>query len=78
MQYFNEPAKRLYPELKISAKSFPKEIDEAAESGGSITINERIYEPQKNELIQGEENFGKLFVLVDETKHHDIHAGLET
>lgn len=77
IQYFNEPAGRLYPELKLTTGRLPEEITQALESGGSVTIDGRVYKPEENELIHGGENFGKLYLLVDETEHHHLQTGLK-
>lgn len=77
VQYFNEPAKKLYPELKVSAKSVPAEITEALAQCGNITVNGRIYKPEENELSRDGARVGTLYALVDETDHYHYMEVLE-
>ena len=77
VQYFNEPAKKLYPDLQLAKGTVPESITEAIEHCGNITINDRIYKPEENELIRGGERFGTLYALVDETEHYRYMEVLE-
>lgn len=77
VQYFNTPAKMLYPDLKIAEGNVPPEITEAIATHGTITINGRVYAPEENDLIRGKDNFGKLYALVDETEHFSYMQVLE-
>ncbi len=69
VRYVNEPAKRIYPELAKEKARIPDAVKQAAGSGESITVDDRIYSPEENELLYGGESFGKLYALVDETEH---------
>ena len=77
VRYFNEPAKKLYPDLKLSSGTVPSEITDAVASGGMITINDRIYKPGENELMQDGEKVGTLYALIDETEHFHYMEMLE-
>lgn len=77
IQYFNDPAKELYPRLENGSGNIPDDMLDAAKNKGSVTINDRIYDPQENELIYGGDSFGKLYVLVDETEHYHYMEELE-
>ena len=77
VQYFNTPAKALYPDLKVAEGTVPPEITEAIATRGSITVNGRTYVPEENDLIRGKDNFGKLYALVDETEHFNYLQVLE-
>ena len=70
IRYFNEPAKRLYPELENGSKAVPAAIMQAVSEHGNIRIEDRIYAPEENALFYGGENFGKIYALVDDTEHY--------
>lgn len=69
VQYFNEPAKELFPELKLLSGNVPHEVTGAAQNSDNITLNEHIYKVEQNPLMRGGESFGTLYALVDETEH---------
>ena len=78
IQYFNKPAQDLFPELKIGDKKIPQKVITMLEDGKkikeklnreTITIEERYFLAEENELIQGGKNFGKVYTLIDETEH---------
>ena len=52
-------------------------IDEALEKGESIKINDRIYTPEKNELVHRGVNYGRIYALVDDTEHHQYMEELQ-
>ena len=113
IQYYNEPAEKLYPEFTAfyrteqadgdpedtgeirdasaekpgetvladkSHRNPPKPkytpydiiafIDAAAEAGETISLNDRIYTPEKNDLKYKGENYGRIYALVDDTEHY--------
>ena len=45
-------------------------IDAAAEAGETISLNDRIYTPEKNDLKYKGENYGRIYALVDDTEHY--------
>ena len=67
VQYFNEPAKSLYPALEDEPASVVDEIKHAIAIGKTIKIDDRIYTPEENELKEQEHSFGMLYALVDST-----------
>ncbi len=77
VRYFNDHAKELYPGLKLSSDTVPKEITDALEVCGTITKNDRIYKPEQTELMHGGERVGTLYSLVDETEHFRYMEVLE-
>ncbi|MCR4925966.1 MAG: response regulator [Clostridiales bacterium] len=77
VQYFNEPAKKMFPNLQTSNEKIPEIIDETLSSGKKLTINEHIYRLEKNALLRSGENFGDLYALVDETEHYRYMRELE-
>ncbi|MBO4373763.1 MAG: diguanylate cyclase [Lachnospiraceae bacterium] len=69
IQYFNEPAKELYPQIASDPQTVIDAVKEAIVHGETITINDRIYTPEENDLLYNNESFGKLYVLIDSTEH---------
>ena len=67
VQYYNEPAKRLYPQLEQDPTAALSEIKKAIARGDSIPAGERIYTPEENDLTDEGESIGKLYALVDTT-----------
>ncbi|MCR5501406.1 MAG: response regulator [Lachnospiraceae bacterium] len=45
-------------------------IGEAVKKGETLTINDRIYTPEENELKFRDISYGKLYALVDDTEHY--------
>ena len=52
-------------------------IDEAVLKGEAIKIDDRIYTPEKNELLFRGISYGKLYALVDDTEHHQYMEELQ-
>lgn len=77
IQYYNEPASRLYPEISGGWETVPEEIMQSFQDDGKIEKNERIYLPEENELHYKGESFGKIYALVDETEHFQYMEELE-
>ena len=77
VDYFNKPAFRIYPELKIGAASLPAGVTQAVIDHGTVTHEGRIYTPVENELHHHGESVGKLFMLVDDTEHYEYEEKLE-
>ncbi len=83
LQYINEPAAKLYPELqKVSIGQRKKKKDEqdatasvidklqqAMKSDKNILHEDRVYAPEENQLIHNGKQYGTLYALVDETEH---------
>ncbi len=90
IQYFNEPAAKLFPELdkelteprkhgrkRLGEQEILSTIREAIEKEENIMIDERLYRPDENELMRDGVKFGKLYALVDETEHIQYLKELE-
>lgn len=67
VQYYNEPARQLYPGIKEDPETVLDEIRNAIKLGKTIKVNDRIYTPEENDLTDKGESFGKLYALVDST-----------
>ena len=77
IQYYNEPALKLFPELQRKSKSLPEAITENIKTGGNVVINDRIYMPEENDLVHNGEVQGHLYALVDETEHYQYMDELQ-
>ena len=78
VQYFNQPAKNLFPELKIGDKKIPDKVLKMLEDGKKmknemsdehVSIADRIFLAEENDLIRNDKCFGKIYTLIDETEH---------
>ena len=98
IQYYNEPASKLFPEFDslfgsqdAAGKNNPSRNDNktgsaiagrvftpydivdtiaaAVRNKETISIGDRIFTPEENELVYKGESYGKLYALVDDTEH---------
>lgn len=67
VQYFNEHAKELYPEITNDPVSVVNNLKEAILKGDTIKLGDKYYTPQEKELSTDGEVIGKLYALVDST-----------
>ena len=67
VQYYNEHAKELYPEITKDPGSVVNRLQEAIIRGDTITVGDRFYTPEEKELSADGEVIGKLYALVDST-----------
>ncbi len=68
VQYFNKPAKALFPDLSEKPQDAIAKIRDLIGNGNMIEHDGRIYRPEENALIDHGENFGSIFSLVDSTE----------
>ena len=69
VQYFNDDAGRIFPELSTGSSHIPDVIADAVGSGEVIRLNDRIYSTEMNELVHNGETLGELYALIDDTEH---------
>lgn len=71
VEYFNEPALKLYPELakKEEQSDVINAIKAAIENNDNIKLSDRIYTGKENPLIFEEKKYGKLYALADVTEY---------
>ncbi len=69
VDYYNTPAKRLFPELRTKEKPVLDMLRAAIASGEPLKLDDHIYTPQENPLYQSGVSCGSLFVLIDDTEH---------
>ena len=67
LQYYNEHAKELYPEITKDPMSVVSILREAIIRGDTIEIGDKYYTPEEKELSADGEVIGKLYALVDST-----------
>ncbi|MCR5686887.1 MAG: response regulator [Lachnospiraceae bacterium] len=74
--YCNKPAQRLFPELSQGslagkeAYNIIERIRFALYCDEPIRMNDRIFTPRVNSLMQNGTNVGTIFVLVDDSEHY--------
>ena len=69
VQYYNEHAKELYPEIEKNPESVVDTLRDTIIKGDTITAGDRYYSPEEKELSADGEVIGKLYALVDTTAH---------
>lgn len=67
IQYYNEHAKELYPDIIKDPMSVVNTLREAIIRGDTIKVGEKYYTPEEKELSSNGEVIGKLYALVDST-----------
>ena len=67
LQYYNEHAKELYPEITKDPVNVVNALREAIIRGDTIEIGDKYYTPEEKELSADGEVIGKLYALVDST-----------
>ena len=67
VRYYNEPMKLFFPDMDSHPESVVRDVKEAVLEGETITLNDRIYKPEENDLKNRGESLGKLYALVDVT-----------
>lgn len=71
IQYCNKPAREMFPDMAIESEKTLLAIQGAVANGSSLTVRDRIYTAEENDLIHGDKVFGKLYVLIDATEHYE-------
>ena len=77
VQYYNEPASHLYPNIVKDPEGILTQIKQAVADGENIRINDRIYVPEANILTYKGEEYGSIYALADETDHFNYMEELE-
>ncbi len=67
LQYYNEHAKVLYPDITKDPMNVVNTLREAIIRGDTIEIGDKYYTPEEKELSADGEVIGKLYALVDST-----------
>ena len=71
VQYCNKTALEIYPDLQKDPQIILERIQNAISKGDNITVNDRIYSPEENNILKGSESLGKLYALIDTTAHYE-------
>lgn len=69
IEYFNKPAGMLFPDITKSSAQTIQELEKNVEKNEPFHLQDKIYQPEKNMLYQGQKEVGTVYVLVDETDH---------
>ena len=86
IRYFNEPAEKLFPELRNGGKGHDADngaekvmtlIKSAASEKEYLKINDHFYSVEENTLIHNDQDYGRLYALSDETEHIHYTEELE-
>ncbi|MCR5097548.1 MAG: response regulator [Lachnospiraceae bacterium] len=86
IQYYNEPAAKIYPQFDVfyalkpgmGGDALPHYtpydiialIRDAVKKGETLKVGDRIYTPEENDLLYKGESYGTLYALVDDTEHY--------
>ena len=74
--YCNKPVMRLFPELakpnlnSHDAKNVIERIKFAIHCEEPIKLNDHVYTPRINTLMQNDENVGTMYVIADDSEHY--------
>lgn len=68
VEYYNDMALSLFPALVTAPESVTEKISSAIANGETITVRDRIYMPDENEVTDGTDTLGKLYTMVDSTE----------
>lgn len=69
VSYYNKPALQLFPELTTAPQKVTETLCKTMEMREPLTMQERIFSPRVNSLVQDGSVSGTLYALVDETEH---------
>ena len=68
IEYYNCPAKLIFPELDKDSKSVIETLENLIEKNESFERNDRIYLPQSKEFYHASQEHIKLYLLTDNTE----------
>ncbi len=77
IQYFNDDAGSIFPELLAHETHLPEAVTRSISEGEVMRLNDRIYSTEKNELMHNGESLGTLYALIDDTEHYRYMEMLE-
>ena len=69
INYFNYPAKALFPDIMVNSQNIIARVKMAAREHINMEINDRIFTPDINTLYKDGAKIGELYVLADDTDH---------
>ena len=77
LEYYNKPAARILKMQSLNLEAGIREMEKAVKVGQPIELDGRIYSPKEKSLYQDNEFRGKVYVLVDDTKHYNYMRQLQ-
>ena len=70
IQYCNKTALEIFPGIESDSANLIQKIKDAVLDKDAISIKDRIYSAEENDLLRDKKNFGKLYVLFDTTEQY--------
>lgn len=77
VSYYNAPAAKIFPDLLDDPKVAADKIREALDANVPVTVDGRVYSPEKNDLYNGDRIAGAIYSFTDDTDHFRYMAELE-
>ena len=77
LRFFNKPALSLFPALEHDVRQVTESLDRTIAAHETLTVNGRIYTPEKNMLLNGAGGAGTIYALIDNTEHYRHMEELE-
>lgn len=71
IQYCNKTAAEIFPGIESDSANLIQKIKDAVLNKGAISIKDRFYSAEENDLLRDKKNFGKLYVLFDTTEQYE-------
>ena len=70
LRFFNKPALSLFPALEHDVQQVTALLDRTIAAHETLSLNGRIYTPEKNALLNGGSGAGTIYALIDDTEHY--------
>lgn len=77
IEYYNKPAKEIYPVLEARGPMILESIKISIEKKEPLLVDGKIYTPESRPLINDGEVKGTIYVLVDDTEHYQYMEQLK-
>jgi len=68
--YYNKTALQIFPEIINDERGVINRIENSIQTGEPITVQDKIYNFEERELVRKSHDKGKMYVLIDSTKHY--------
>lgn len=77
LEYYNKPAAMILGRRTLEPERWIQAIEKNVQAGEPVELDGRIYSPQEKDLYEGEELYGRIYVLVDDTEHYNYMKQLK-
>ncbi|MBR5965429.1 MAG: diguanylate cyclase [Treponema sp.] len=71
IQYCNKTAVEMFPNIETDSAYIILKIRSSILAKNAISLNNRTYTAEENDLVRDNKKFGKLYVLFDATEHYE-------